>query len=40
VLSSVWNYSINTLFTWQMPVQGRRADAGVEALAESVDILR
>jgi dolichol-phosphate mannosyltransferase len=39
VLSSVWNYSINNLFTWQMPVEGRRADAGVEALAEQVDIL-
>ena len=40
VLSSVWNYSINTLFTWQMPAEGRRADNGVEALAEQVDILR
>jgi len=36
----VWNYSINNLFTWQMPAQGRRADAEVEALAEQVDILR
>jgi dolichol-phosphate mannosyltransferase len=40
VLSSVWNYSINNMFTWQMPIEERRADAGVEALAEQVDILR
>jgi dolichol-phosphate mannosyltransferase len=40
VLSSVWNYSISNLFTWQMPVQGQCADAGVEALAEQMDILR
>ncbi|HEX4651641.1 MAG TPA: glycosyltransferase family 2 protein [Granulicella sp.] len=39
VLSSVWNYSINNLFTWQMPVPCRRADAEVETLAEQVDIL-
>jgi dolichol-phosphate mannosyltransferase len=40
ILSSVWNYSINNLFTWQMPLQTRSAEAGVEALAEQMDILR
>jgi dolichol-phosphate mannosyltransferase len=40
ILSSVWNYSISNLFTWQMPLQARRTDAGVEALAERLDILR
>jgi len=40
ILSSVWNYSISNLFTWQMPLQARSAEAGVEALAEQMDVLR
>lgn len=31
ILSSVWNYSISSLFTWQMPLPERRAEVRVEA---------
>jgi len=31
ILSSMWNYSISNLFTWQMPLPQRRAEVSVEA---------
>jgi dolichol-phosphate mannosyltransferase len=39
ILSSVWNYSITNLFTWQMPQPQREADITdqIEALSSNLD---
>jgi dolichol-phosphate mannosyltransferase len=42
ILSSVWNYSMSNLFTWQMPRRSRRsrAEETVGTLSETLDTLR
>jgi dolichol-phosphate mannosyltransferase len=42
ILSSVWNYSINSLFTWQMPHPHREAGVAerIEALSSKLELYR
>jgi dolichol-phosphate mannosyltransferase len=42
ILSSVWNYSISSLFTWQMPQPNREADVTerIEALRAELELYR